>query len=53
MDKLTFCNNYLYSCGQVIFIFLDKLYLLYDVCFVSEDMCVEMEAMRWIELTCQ
>jgi hypothetical protein len=25
MDKLTFCNNYLYSCGQVIFIFVDKL----------------------------
>jgi hypothetical protein len=28
MDKLTFCNNYLYSCGQVIFIFVDKLSLL-------------------------
>jgi hypothetical protein len=25
MDKLTFCNNYLYSRGQVIFIFVDKL----------------------------
>jgi hypothetical protein len=29
MDKLTFCNNYLYSCGQVIFIFVDKLSLLW------------------------
>jgi hypothetical protein len=28
MDKITFYNNYLYSCGQVIFIFVDKLSLL-------------------------
>jgi hypothetical protein len=37
MDKLTFCNNYLYSCGQVIFIFVDKCRLF---------LYIEMEAMR-------
>jgi hypothetical protein len=47
MDKLTFCNNNLCSCGQVIFIFVDK-YLSYDVCFVSEDMYVDCASMsKW------
>jgi hypothetical protein len=31
MDKLTVCNNYLYSCGQVIFIYVDKLSLMMSV----------------------
>jgi hypothetical protein len=28
MDKLIVCNNYLYSRGQVIFIYVDKLSIL-------------------------
>jgi hypothetical protein len=28
VDKLTICNNYLYSYGQVIFIYVDKLSIL-------------------------
>jgi hypothetical protein len=51
MDKLTFCNNYLYSCGQVIFIFVDKLSLLWCLFCLRRYVCwlcmfVEMEAMR-------
>jgi hypothetical protein len=51
MDKLTFCNNYLYSCGQVIFIFVDKLSLLWCLLCLKRYVCslclyVEMEAMR-------
>jgi hypothetical protein len=46
IDKLTFCNNYLYSCGKVIFILVDKL--SYDVYFVSKDMCVDCACMsKW------
>jgi hypothetical protein len=48
MDKLTFCNNYLYSCGQVISSSLWTGYLTYDVCFVSEDMSVDCACMsKW------
>jgi hypothetical protein len=56
MDKLTFCNNYLYSCGQVIFIFVDKLSLLWCLFCLRRYVCwlclyVEMEAMRdWVDL---
>jgi hypothetical protein len=51
MDKLTFCNNYLYSYGQVIFIFVDKLSLLWCLFCLKRYVCwlclyVEMEAMR-------
>jgi hypothetical protein len=51
MDKLTFCNNYLYSYGQVIFIFVDKLSLLWCLFCLRRYVCwlclyVEMEAMR-------
>jgi hypothetical protein len=57
MDKLPFCNNYLYSCGQVIFIFVDKLSLLWCLFCLKRHMCwlcmyVEMEAMRdWADLS--
>jgi hypothetical protein len=51
MDKLTSCNNYIYSCGQVIFIFVDKLSLLWCMFCLKRYVCwlclyVEMEAMR-------
>jgi hypothetical protein len=47
MDKWTFCNNYLYSYGQVIFIIVDNLSLLWCL-FVSEDMCVDYPCMsKW------
>jgi hypothetical protein len=51
MDKLTFCTNYLYSCGQVIFIFVDKLSLLRCLFCLKRYVCwlclyVEVEAMR-------
>jgi hypothetical protein len=51
MDKLTFCNNYLYSYGQVIFISVDKLTLLWCLFCLRRYVCwlclyVEMEAMR-------
>jgi hypothetical protein len=51
MDKLTFCNNYLYSCGQVIFMFVDKLSLLWCLFCFRRYVCwlclyVEMKAMR-------
>jgi hypothetical protein len=51
MDKLTFCNNYIYSCGQVIFFFMDKLSLLWCLFCLKRYVCclclhVEMEAMR-------
>jgi hypothetical protein len=51
MDKLTFCNNYLYSCGQVIFIFVDKLSLLWCLFCLKRYVCwlclyVKMETMR-------
>jgi hypothetical protein len=48
MDKLTFCNNYLYSRGQVIFIFVDKLSLLWCLFFGSKDMCFDYACMsKW------
>jgi hypothetical protein len=48
MDKLFFCNNYLYSCGQVISSYLWTSYLSYDVYFVSEDMGVDCACMsKW------
>jgi hypothetical protein len=51
MDKLTICSNYLYSYGQVIFIFVDKLSLLWCLFCLRRYVCwlclyVEMEAMR-------
>jgi hypothetical protein len=51
MDKLTFCNNYLYSRGQVIFIFVDKLSLLWCLFCLKRYVCwlclyEEMEVMR-------
>jgi hypothetical protein len=50
MNKLTFCNNYLYYYGQVIFIFVDKLSLLWCLFCLRRYVCwlclyVEMEAM--------
>jgi hypothetical protein len=57
MDKLTFCNNYLYSCGQVIFIFVAKLSLLWCLFCLKIYVCwlclyVKMEAMRdWVDLS--
>jgi hypothetical protein len=52
MDKLTFCNNYLYSCWQVIVIFVDKLSFLWCLFSLIRYVCwlclyVEMVAMRW------
>jgi hypothetical protein len=51
MDQLTFCNNYLYSYGQVIFIFVDKLSLLWCLFCLKRYVCclclyVKMEPMR-------
>jgi hypothetical protein len=51
MDKLTFCKNYLYSCGQVIFIFVKKLFHLWCLFCLKRYVCwlclyAEMEAMR-------
>jgi hypothetical protein len=51
MDKWTFCNNYIYSRGQVIFIFVDKLSLLWCLFCLRRYVCwlclyVEMEEMR-------
>jgi hypothetical protein len=51
VDKLTFCNSYLYSFGQVIFIFVDKLSLLWCLFCLRRYLCwlclyVEMEVMR-------
>jgi hypothetical protein len=43
MDKLTFCNNYIYSCGQVISLMMYVLSLKICVLIVHD---VEMEAMR-------
>jgi hypothetical protein len=39
MDKLTFCNNYLYSYGQVIFVFVDKLSLLWCLFCLKRYVC--------------
>jgi hypothetical protein len=45
MDKLTFCNNYLYSCG---YLHLCGQVISYDVCFVLEDMRVDCACMsKW------
>jgi hypothetical protein len=38
MDKLTVCNNYLYSHGLPLSMWIS--YLTYDVCFVSKDICL-------------
>jgi ribosomal protein S27AE len=43
MDKLTFCNNYLYSCGQVISLVMSVCLRRY-VCGLC--LYVKMEAMR-------
>jgi hypothetical protein len=59
MDKLTFSNNYLYSCGQVIYIFVDKLISLmmsvlsHKICVLIVPICRNGSSDRWIELTYQ
>jgi hypothetical protein len=39
MDKSAFCNNYVYSCVQVIFIFVDKLSLLWCLFCLRRYVC--------------
>jgi hypothetical protein len=57
MDKLTFCNNYLYSCGQVIFIFVDISLMMsvlsQKICVLIVPVCRNESNEGWIELTCQ
>jgi hypothetical protein len=48
MDKLTFCNNYLYSCGQVISLMMSVL--SQKICVLIVPVCRNESNERWIEL---